>query len=89
MSHHIDLSPETLMNQATMTANEYMCDAVGRIDALFHEGYAAKNPALVGAFMQAAAHDFCGAIMAENLLCGLEQIAQSIELIAQRLDKED
>ena len=38
-----------------MTAHDYLLAAVRDIDAIFGKGYAAKNPALVGAYMQTAA----------------------------------
>ena len=49
---------ETLMNQAGPTAAVYLRAAVDAIDEKFGEGYAAKHPELVGAFMQVCAQDF-------------------------------
>jgi hypothetical protein len=58
-----------------MTAEEYMRKAVTAIDELFGEGYAKKNPQLVGAFMQTAADDYgAGAVS-----FALEDIANAIE----------
>lgn len=51
-------SANELVAQAAITANEYMLSAVDSIDRYFGEGYAKDNPALVGAFMSAAALDF-------------------------------
>ena len=50
-------SPETLMRQAGMTANEWLHQGIESIDRAFGEGYAKKNPELLAAFMQAAARD--------------------------------
>jgi hypothetical protein len=58
-------SVETLFKQATMTATDYMVQAVDQIDKTFGEGYAAKHPELVGAFMRTAAADFHTAIIAK------------------------
>ena len=52
------LTPEDAMRQASMTVEEYLTSAIVRIDRHLGEGYAAKNPALIGAFIQAAAQDF-------------------------------
>lgn len=54
----IEVSYETMMRQAGMTATDYMSDAVDEIDRKFGEGYAATHPELVGAFMQTAASDY-------------------------------
>ena len=50
-------SAETLMRQAGYSAEEWLWQAVEAIDKQFGEGYAKENPALVGAFMQAAGAD--------------------------------
>jgi hypothetical protein len=52
-----------LMRQAWMTADDYMMNAVERIDRQFGEGYAKKHPELVGAFMRTAAADYHSALM--------------------------
>jgi hypothetical protein len=53
----------TLMRQAPMTVEVYLIDAIKTIDNQFGEGYAKQNPQLVGAFIQACAHDFHATIM--------------------------
>lgn len=55
-------SVETLMRQAPITIAEYLSHAVKHIDEQFGDGYAKKNPELVGAFIQASALDFHTAI---------------------------
>ena len=52
------MTPRDLMRQASMTANDYMWDAIRDIDILLGEGYAAKHPELIGAYMQTAAQDY-------------------------------
>lgn len=49
---------EFLMRQASMTAQFYMLKAKADIDEMFGNGYAAKHPELVAAYMQTAARDF-------------------------------
>jgi hypothetical protein len=46
-----------LIKEAPNAAAEYMRAAVKEIDSQFGKGYAANNPILVAAFMQAAAAD--------------------------------
>ncbi|WP_363348284.1 hypothetical protein [Methylocystis echinoides] len=64
-----------------MTAQSYMVDAVRAIDGKLGEGYAAKHPELVAAFMQTCASDFEQAsklFAAEYIENGLGLIAQAI-----------
>jgi hypothetical protein len=62
MACEITASYETLLDQATYTAGCYLGGAVRSIDSLFGDGYAKKNPGLVGAFMQTAVADFSAAL---------------------------
>ena len=48
----IEASADTLLRQASLTAEEYMTEAIERIDKSFGQGYAKKNPNLVAAFMK-------------------------------------
>lgn len=59
-------SPETLVRQASITAEQYLIAAVESIDDTFGEGYAARHPELVAAFMRTAAVDFNTAIFAQE-----------------------
>lgn len=54
----IPASFDTLLRQASMSADEYMCEAERCIDARFGDGYAAAHPQLVMMFMQVAAADY-------------------------------
>ena len=82
---HITANAETLMRQASMTADEYLREAISRIDARLGEGYAAKNPALIGAFMAAAAQDYAAALGAavrqDGDMC-LNAISDSVDRLA-------
>ena len=46
-----------LMDQAGPTVGHWLSQSVHEIDRTFGDGYAKKNPALVAAFIQAAAID--------------------------------
>ena len=46
------------MRQAWMTASEYLQHAIVEIDKELGDGYAAKHPELITAFIQVAAMDF-------------------------------
>ena len=59
---------ETLMRQAGYTAEEWMHQGIKAIDGVFGEGYAKKNPALLGHFMQAA---------------GLDEVAMHIRMLIE------
>jgi hypothetical protein len=61
MSNESKLNAHQLMNQASTTSQTYMLDAIKYIDETFGEGYAVKNPSLVGDFMKTAALDFLAA----------------------------
>jgi hypothetical protein len=52
---------ENAMRQAWMTADEYLRFAIKCIDERLGDGYAKKNPDLVGKFMHVAAMDFAAA----------------------------
>ena len=74
---NLSASPETLVRQASYTADAYFHNAIINIDATFGEGYAKANPQLVGAYIQAAAADFQAAILA-NINNQLRIIADAI-----------
>ena len=54
-----------LMEQASMTADAYLRQAIERIDSHLGKGYAAQHPELIGAFMQTAAIDFGAATLSK------------------------
>jgi hypothetical protein len=76
----IAASNETLFRQAPMTAHDYMLKAIGDIDELLGKGYAKQHPELIAAYMQTAAIDLSGSIIAraiEGVERALGQIADA------------
>lgn len=72
----------TLMNQASMTANDYLLEAKEKIDRTFGEGYAANNPELVAAFIKTAGQDYNAAILAVAIQEASDKIESAIHAIA-------
>jgi hypothetical protein len=70
------LTGDMLMEQACMTAEHYMIEAIKRIDVQFGNGTAKQHPELVAAFMQAAAFD-----------CGTALIGQQLRSIAVLMEE--
>lgn len=56
------------------------------IDKHFGDGYAAKNPTLVAAFMQTAAADMGAATLAKVQGAALQEIAESLRDIGRALE---
>jgi len=85
------VSNETLMRQAPMTIDEYLRDAVTRIDSIFGDGYAKNHPELTGDFITACATDYHSGVMtraceerdiAIGAACGeLRNIYESIDAL--------
>lgn len=86
MSDYITASFDTLFDQATSTTASYLATAKREIDRLFGEGYAAKNPALVAAFIQTAAADMHTSTSGKVFGAVLQEIAQNIGSISQALE---
>lgn len=78
MVERITASADRLMEQASMTACEYLDEAVRKIDSTFGTGYAKQHPELVAGFMQTAAADFGATRMA----AALEAVADSLDSVA-------
>ena len=72
-------SASTLLDQAQKTAHDYLIDAVKNIDEELGEGYAARHPELIAAYMSVAAKDFETGMMAQQLRAGLDAIAEAIK----------
>ena len=73
----ITASAETLIQQASMTANEYFKQAIRDIDEEFGEGYAQKNPNLIGQYMLTSSNDYLSASITsslQNIVGALENI---------------
>lgn len=86
-SDFVEASFDTLLSQANDTAVTYMRAALREIDAQFGEGYAAKHPELVIAFMRTAASDFNTSSTAKVFGASMLRISESLSQIADRLDK--
>jgi len=82
-SDYITASFTTLHEQTSMTAASYLASAKREIDETFGDGYAAKNPALVAAFMQTCAADMGAATKAKVMGAALQEIARSLDAIAE------
>lgn len=69
------------MRQASMTAHDYMLEAVNDIDKIFGKGYAKEHPELVGAFIQTCAIDY----LATRLESQLESLSDDIGYVSEAL----
>lgn len=67
MNSKITADEHKLMQDGADTAHYYMHKAIESIDDKFGEGYAKEHPELIGAFMQTAATDYQGTIIAKYL----------------------
>ena len=61
--HKPTMSYETALDQAANTPWVYMDQAEEAIDAKFGDGYAKKNPQLVGTYMEVAGQEFIASVM--------------------------
>jgi hypothetical protein len=71
----------TLLRQASMTADEYLREAVTSIDRHLGEGYAAKHPALIAAMIQTAASDYNNALLCQHI----GDVADAIAAVADEM----
>ena len=78
MFNCITASAAELMEQAHMTAALYLERAVKDIETQFGKRAARQHPELVAAYMQAASIDMAGAIIAQQIKAGLDEIATTI-----------
>lgn len=78
---------ETLMRQAPMTVSVYLRGAVHNIDQLFGDGYAAKHPDLVSAFISACSADFHSGMLALIVQDASAEIGSSIAEIGANIEK--
>jgi hypothetical protein len=58
---------QTLMRQASMTADTYLREVVKSIDEQFGAGFAKANPAVVAAMLQACTGDFAACMVSNSL----------------------
>lgn len=83
--HRIEISGATIMRQAAMTAHDWMMSARSDIDEIFGDGTAKKHPELIAAYMNAAAIDEAGTIIAQQVRCGLEELSLSVDNLRRHL----
>jgi hypothetical protein len=74
---------DTLLRQASMTIHDYLIHGVRCIDDKFGEGYAARHPELLAAFIQAAAQDFHSSTMAKIAGEVSEQLSAAVLALAE------
>lgn len=75
---YVTASFDTLMRQAPDTVALYLRKAKEEIDSVFGEGYAANNPELVAAFLNAASADMGAATLAKVFGSALQEISSAI-----------
>ncbi|VWX52979.1 hypothetical protein NOVOSPHI9U_420222 [Novosphingobium sp. 9U] len=67
MVNRILANNETLLRQASKTAEQYLQDAIGSIDHSLGQGYAEQHPELIAGFMTTAALDYGASVIARAL----------------------
>ena len=77
-SNYVTGSFDTIIRQASLTAEEYMRAAVSSIDEQFGNGFAKANPVLVAAFMNAAALDGAAMVQAKVNGAALQDLANEV-----------
>lgn len=87
MNKLIELNFDGLLRQASMTTKDYLLSAERMIDARFGEGYAKKNPTLVGIVMQVEASDFNTSSTLKVVENSVLPLAIAIDRLASRLNK--
>lgn len=70
----IRASNDTLLEQAPMTADEYLRAGVRTIDKQFGDGYAKEHPELLAAYMKTCATDFGTAVLVVAIQEAIEQV---------------
>jgi hypothetical protein len=88
-TYDISASNETLLRQASMTANEYFDKAIEGIDARFGKGFAKAHPELIAAHMQAAAIDLGAAVIARAIETGVGSLSEIVEAIDRNVEAID
>jgi hypothetical protein len=85
----ITASFHVLLDQAGGTADKYLADAKRCIDVRFGDGYAAKHPELVAAFIGAASADFNTSVvmkvfepLAMEFVEAVDRLAAAVEVHA-------
>lgn len=53
-----DMFAQNMLDQSHSTSEDYMVEAIKRIDRNLGKGYARNNPDLIGTFMKVSSNDF-------------------------------
>jgi hypothetical protein len=77
------------MDQAGPTVGHWLHQSVEQIDGIFGEGYAKKNPALVAAFIQAAAADQLTSHLSNTVAERFGDISLALSTVASRFADQD
>jgi len=85
MAREITASPEQLLGDGRYAAKEALISAKSEIDALFGEGFAAKNPEVLAAMISASTIAGSAAISHSIQQEGFQKISSSISEIASNL----
>lgn len=72
------LSLESLMRQATVTADTYLFAAIEAVEKRMGEGAAERFPQIVAAFVQAAAQDYLAGVVASRMVPAFEDVADAV-----------
>lgn len=83
-SDFIGASFDTLYTQASDTASSYMHQAQEEIDKKFGNGYAAKHPELIVAFMQTAVSNFNTSSTLKVFSASMLRISENLSKIAEK-----
>ncbi len=81
MSTKIDASWETLIRQASMVMDDFLDEAIIRIDNKFGEGFAKANPGLVGDLVKSTSVIYAGDV---NVV-GSQWVAESLSLVSDNI----
>jgi len=79
------IDSQNRMNQAIMTAHDYMSQAKNNINKMFGDGYAKAHPELVAAFMQVCVMDYMATAFEDRI----EMLCNSLDAIAEALTSQE
>jgi hypothetical protein len=81
----IEASFTTLMRQSSMTAHDWLQQAVTDIDEIFGAGYARAHPELAGHYLTACAIDYGASAIAKCVTSALDDIAAQLSVLSPDL----
>ena len=86
---YIELNATELVLQSPVTITSYLRHAIVSIDGELGEGYAARNPQLIGAFITAAASDFNACCLAQQIRAAIDDLVGSDGIPRALIDAAD